>query len=453
MLSKIWAITWKELYTTFTDRNLILIMIVTPLALATIIGAAFSGFISSGNDVPVQDIPVAVVNLDAGTETDGQQFNNGDTFTNLLIPVVDGETSLASISGSADGENPLMKLTAAEAVADTETARAGVDSGKYAAAIIIPADFSAKLSYSQNHPIEPVSVEVYASPATPISGTIIRSITESIVNQIAAGNITVEATIEALIARAQTDPAFGVQFAAASLAGNFKPDFSPAFTSASSPITIEQQTVSGQAATFSPLVVFGSAQAIFFMLFTAMGSANSLLEERRDGTLQRLIVSPTPRMVILLGKLLGTLVICIAQVTILVLALTVVGSLLAGKIEFIWGSNLLLVALVIVAVALAASGLGTLVASLVRTPEQGNLIGGVISLAMGVLGGAFFNTAAFPAFLKPVTQLTVTYWGVDAFTKLAQNQTDIGTNLLALLVMGVVLFAAGLVIFNRRLSI
>src|SRR5689334_1306888 len=86
MLSKIWAITWKELYTTFTDRNLILIMIVTPLALATIIGAAFSGFIRGGNDVPVQDIPVAVVNLDAGTEANGQKFNNGDIIANLLVP-------------------------------------------------------------------------------------------------------------------------------------------------------------------------------------------------------------------------------------------------------------------------------------------------------------------------------------------------------------------------------
>ena len=49
------------------------------------------------------------------------------------------------------------KLTNAEQVADAETARAGVDNGKYAAAIIIPADFSAKLTYSQTHPIEPVA--------------------------------------------------------------------------------------------------------------------------------------------------------------------------------------------------------------------------------------------------------------------------------------------------------
>jgi ABC-2 type transport system permease protein len=145
-------------------------------------------------------------------------------------------------------------------------------------------------------------------------------------------------------------------------------------------------------------------------------------------------------------------VICVVQVTILIIALTIVGSILAGEIQFIWGSNILLLALVILAVALAASGLGALVASLVRTPAQGDIVGGVISMAMGVLGGAFFGTAAFPPFIKPLTNLTITYWGTDAFSKLALNQTDIGTNLVVLFTMGIVLFLIGLTIFNRRLS-
>ncbi|MEP7291484.1 MAG: ABC transporter permease [Chloroflexota bacterium] len=444
MLSKIWALTYKELYTTFTDRNLILIMIVTPLALATIIGTAFSSFITAGNDVPVRDIPVAVVNLDAGAEANGVAINNGNVFVNLLVPAPDA-TDL-------DG-NPLYDLTNAVQVADANTARSGVERGDYAAAIIIPQDFSAKLSYSQNHPIEPVSVEVYGSAANPTSASIVRTITASIANQIATGNITVQATIEALIARAQSDPAFGIQFAAAAASGSFAPDFAPAFTPGENPITIEQQTVTGQAVGFNPLVTFGAGQAVFFMMFTAMGGANSLLEERRDGTLQRLIVSPTPRIIILLGKLLGTFVTCIVQVMLLLIALTMVGSLLSGQVQFIWGSNLLGLAAVIVAVSLAATGLGSVVAALVRTPEQGNVVGGVISLAMGVLGGAFISTDVFPEFIKPLTRLTVNYWGTDAFTRLAQNQNDIGVNLLVLVVMGVVLFGIGLALFNRRLSV
>lgn len=445
MLSKLWAITWKDLYSTFTDRNLILIMIVTPLALATIIGVAFSSFIRGGNDVPVRDIPVAVVNLDEGAEANGTPINNGDIFVNLLVPPENVDESTE--------DNPLFDLTNAVQVADAETARAAVDSGDYTAAIIIPANFSAKLTYSQEHSIEPVEVEVYASASSPTAASIIRSIAESFANQIATGNITIQSTIEALIVRAQSDPAFGVLFAAASASGSFTPDFAPAFTPGENPITIEQQTVTGQAATFNPLILVGAGQAVFFMMFTAMGSANSVLEERRDGTLNRLMASPTPRYLILLGKLLGTLVICIVQVTALLLALTLIGSLLVGQLQFLWGSNLLALAAVVVAVSLAATGLGSVVAALVRTPEQGNIVGGVISMAMGVLGGAFISTDVFPEAIQSFSRLTINYWGTDAFSRLSQNQTDISTNLLALLGIGIVLFSIGLAIFNRRLNV
>jgi ABC-2 type transport system permease protein len=449
MLSKLWAITWKELYSTFTDRNLILIMIVTPLALATIIGVAFSSFIRGGNDVPVRNIQVAIVNLDEGAEVNGMSFNNGDIFVSALVPAADA--AVENTDGTAES-NPLFDLTDAVQVADAETARAGVDSGDYVAAIIIPADFSAKITYSQAHSIEPVGVEVYASASSPTAASIIRSIVESFANQIATGNITIQATIEALIERAQSDPAFGILFAAASASGSFTPDFAPAFTPGENPIIIEQQTVTGEAVTFNPLVTVGVGQAIFFMMFTAMGSANSLLEERRDGTLGRLMASPTPRFVILLGKLLGTLVICIVQVTALLIALTLVGSLLIGQLQFLWGSNLLALAAVVVTVSLAATGLGSVVAAAVQTPEQGNVVGGVISMAMGVLGGAFITTDVFPEAIQPFTRLTINYWGADAFSRLSQNQTDIGTNLLALLGIGIVLFSIGLAIFNRRLN-
>lgn len=443
MLSKIWTIAYKDLYITFTDRNLILIMIVTPLALASIIGLAFGGFINtSGNDVPVQDIPVAVVNLDQGAEVGSATVNQGQVFVDLLVP-----------TGEPDPDNSLQKLTNAVALDDADAARAAVRDGTYVAAVIIPADFTEKLTVSQTKPaLEPVSVEVYASPASPVSVSIIRSIVESFTNQIALGSITVASTIDALSQRAAQNPLFGLQFAAAAGSGGFNPDFSAAFSPSANLIGVDQQSVTGTAAAFNPLVSFGSAQAVFFMMFTAMSGANSLMEERRSWTLQRQIVSPTPRMVLLLGKMVGTFVTCVVQVLILVIALTIVGSLIAGKLQFIWGSNILLIALVIICVSLAASGVGALVASIVRTPEQGNVIGSIISIFFGLFSGAFFNIDAIPG-SNVISRLTVNYWGVEAFTKLSRDQTDIGLNLVVLLILGVIFFAIGLSVFNRRLNV
>ncbi len=294
-------------------------------------------------------------------------------------------------------------------------------------------------------------VEVYSSPNAPISAGIVRSVVENITNTLLTGSVTVEATIEALIAEAQRSPAFGIQFGLSSVGGTFQPDFAPAFDPDAAPIAIEQQTVSGVRTTFNPLVFFGSAQALFFMTFTAIQGANSMLEERRTWTLQRLLASPTPRLTILLGKLIATWVTCVFQVLLLFIFLTLVGSLIAGELQLIWGGNLPAILAVIGAASLAMCGVGAVVTALARTPEQVNIVGGLIAIVFGLFGGAFFNIQAIPQ-LTPISRLTPNFWGTDAFTKLALGQSDIGLNLLILTAIGGALFLAGLLIFNRRLS-
>lgn len=446
MLRKILAITHKELYVTYTDRNLLMIMLVTPLAVATIIGSAFSGMLGSASsgDVPIRDIPVAVVNLDAGTTAAGATVQQGQILVDLLVPPAGADEQTLAANG-------LFTLTDAVAMTDPAEARAQVDRGELDAAIIIPADFSQQLTYSADSPaLGETTVEVYANAGAAVEGQIIRSIAESFASQIATGSITIAATIDALIVRAQTDPLFGVRFGAASASGSFEPAFGPAFDPANTPILINQQAVTGEPATFNPLVLFGSAQALFFMIFTAMGSVNSTLEEERNGTLQRLASTPTPRFAILLGKISGAFVNSVVQVFLLFLFLTLVGSLLAGKLEFIWGPNLLLIALVIFAAAFAATGLASVISSIARSPEQGDIAGGLIAILFGIFGGAFFTIPDVPI-MQAISKLTVNYWGVNAFTRLSLGDTDIALNLAALLGIGAVLLVIGLVLFNRRL--
>jgi ABC-2 type transport system permease protein len=441
MWRKILAIAWKDLYTTYTDRTLLLIMLATPLAISSIIGAAFSGFIGGGS-APVQDVPVIVVNLDAGVTLNGQAINQGAAFVDALVP-----------PGDPDPDNMLHALTDARVMTDPAAARAEVDSGRAAAALIIPEDFSRSITYAQDiDALQPVVIEVYGSPASPVSTSVVESIARGFADQIAAGSITVAATIDALVARAQSNPLFGLQFAAASASGAFQPDFSTAFMPDAGAIRIEQQTLAGARAGFNPLVSFGSAQALFFMMFTAFGASVSILEERRDGTLQRQAVTPTPLMALLVGKMLGTLVTCIVQVGVLLIALTLVGSLIAGQFQFIWGDNIVLIALVVVVASLAAGGLGALIASLVRTSEQANIIGSVVSLIFGLFSGAFFDVSAIPG-SNIISRLTINYWGVEAFSKLSQGMTEIGLNLIVLTTLGALFLTIGLFVFNRRLSI
>jgi ABC-2 type transport system permease protein len=442
MLFKLWTLLRHDLFMTFSDRNLVLIMLVTPLALATIIGLAFGGLAGGGGGL--SGIEVALVNRDQPVERNGEQIALGAIFEQALIPP-------AGATDEQQAENALWQMTNAISLADAETARRGVEDDMYTAAIIIPPDFTAKLvslEVADNTPL--TSLEVYSNPSSPIASLVVRSVVDSIATQIVTQQIAIVATIDALNERAASDPAFAEQYAAAAASGAFPPDAASA-TVLPRTIGINQQTGTGAQADFNIFVLFGTGQAVFFMMFLAMGSANDLLRQQRDGRLARLIATPTPRVIILLGKLVGTLVTCVVQVLVLLIALTLVNGIVSGQWSFIFGTNMLGIAATILAVALAASGLGTLVTALVKTPEQGDVIGGIISMAMGLLGGAFFNVATLGP-LAAASRFTINYWGVNAFTRLSQGDNAILPNLLVLFAIGAATFAVGFVLFNRRLE-
>ncbi len=444
-MRKIWTIAWKDVSTTFRDRNLVLIMLAAPLAVATIIALAFGG---AGDDVPIKDIPVAIVNLDKGAN--GQ--NLGDIYVNTFIPAADGSNNsngtckLAEASTTNADSSILQSLVKAVKLDDVNAAKIAVDNGTYTAAIIIPEDFSQKVSIGIGKlTIEPSNIELYANRGREIQAGIIRSIVESISNPIMTGNITLQAMFASVGAK------FGaVQQLSLANSQSFKDNIACAFTPGISKLTIDQQSVQGQktSGAIPLLILFGSAQAMFFTLFTGQGGVNGIFEERKQGTLQRLVVTPTPRMVILIGKMLGVLVNCILQLVFLFIALTIVGSVLNKGFVVIWGSNYLLIGLTIVGAALASTGLGTLLAGVAKTPEQGQIYGSLINTGMAVLGGAF-------GFQLPevVSRFSLLYWGADAFQKLANGSTDVGLNLVVLVAMGVVMFIIGFWLFNKRLDV
>ena len=469
-MRKILTIAWKEIYTTFTDRNLVLIMVASPLVLSTIVALAFGG-LGSG-DVPIADIPIAVVNHD---QPGPLGFSYGSVFVSLLVPGSSGSEfelpacQLFEPDPSGAPSVTLFDLTEAvefdEALANSliergevdfqsrivaeqtyldSVARAAVEQGIYTAALIIPEDFTQRISYlPMVHPqLEQTRISVYANSGSPIASEVVRSIAEGITNQIAAGNIAMASSFEELQA----------SFGPASLGQvDFESAFGCAFSPAGNTVGLDSQTVAGSSdggATQGILVFVGSAQAMFFALFTAQFGVLGLHNERRQGTLQRMVVSPTPRSAVLAGNFAGVFLTVVFQLLVLILALALVGSVLQGKFDFIWGDNLLLLAGLLLSVALAVSGFGILLAAIVRSPEQGNILAPITNMAMGVLGGAFGFT------LPPIAGVfSLVYWGREAFQKLAGGDADIGLNLLVLVIQGGLMYLLGVWLFNRRFEV
>ncbi|MCB0065072.1 MAG: ABC transporter permease, partial [Caldilineaceae bacterium] len=223
------------------------------------------------------------------------------------------------------------------------------------------------------------------------------------------------------------------------------------FTPGINPVSLQQQPLNQlqESSSFARiLVVVGSAQAVFFALFTGVFGVLSIYEERKQWTLQRMLVSPTNSNTILFGKLLGNLVVVIAQLLVLMVALTTVASIALRTPTLIWGNQIGLLLVTVVVLSLAVSGIGVLIVGLARTPEQVQIVGPIVNMMLGVLGGAF--GFGLP---DPLPKLSLINWGTDAFATLAAGQSTIGMNLLVLAGQGALFFLIGAWFFRRRMRI
>ncbi len=156
---------------------------------------------------------------------------------------------------------------------------------------------------------------------------------------------------------------------------------------------------------------YAAGMAVFFLFFTVQFGISSILEERRDGTLARMLVAPIRRDAVLGGKLLTSVVLGFVSMVVLALA---THFLLSAH----WG-NVLGVALLIAAGVLAATCVMTLVATLARTPEQAQSWQAMVALVLGMLGGTFFPVAQAGGLLAVLSLATPQAWflrGVENMT-------------------------------------
>jgi|SRR5579859_264082 len=426
---KAWAIALRSVRTTYSSRNTMLILFAAPIALTLIIGAAFSKFF--GGDLPIDHIPVAIVNQDTGTTIPLLgPFNYGNTLMGILVPA----------NGTPDPNNKLQTLISAQVFTNADEAIAQVKQGKMAVAIIIPPEFSASLNPATQDRPQPTTITFYEDAGSPTSASVVASAVRSVINGLISGNIAdfvAKALSPLLIPKMpQITKAVGTQVQSAP------------------PIQLKSETV-GQtttaAANNNPLTYFAPAISVFFVTFTAAGSASSIIEEQEAGTLQRMFISPTSRATILAGKLLGTYLIGLSQLALLIVAIAVLGNALGGA-SSIWGNNVVGIVVMALSAVAAATGLGALISGLSRTSQQSDAIGNGLLIVLGILGGTFFDfSSTSPAFAN-VSKVTLNYWATHGFQALTQggDLASILPNVAVLLLMFVVFFGIGVVGFNRR---
>ncbi len=413
-MNKILAIGWKDLRLVLRDRAALVLMLLAPFALTLALGFVTGRFSGPNPNAGLSDVPVVLVNEDDGPL--GQ--------------------ALVDVFTSPD----LAGLLAPSAALDAAAARAAVQADEVAAAVIIPAGFSAGVLPNPATGTSPATgaIEVYTSPSRPVSAGLVQTIVKRFLAQVESGRVGSEVTLAQLLATGRLAPAdaaaTGAEIAQRLLTG----------PNSAGLITLNSATAgSGQGVPVDILAAFAPGMAMFFLMYTVAYGGRSLLAERRAGTLPRLLSTPTSEVQVLGGKVFGIFLTGAAQVGVLVVA----SSLLFG---LRWGDPLAVAAL-IVAVAAAATGWGLLLAAFARSPEQVGSLGTALMLLFGVLSGTFIPAGAFPAWLTALGKVTPNAWGLEGFAALARGATlsGVALPLAALAAMAIGLFGAAALVFRR----
>ncbi len=420
-MRKLLSMIWKDIYISYTDRMALVFMFAAPFGISLIIGLAFGNM--GSNDIAVEHISVLMVNQDQGVELPtGDTLNLGDQMTEFFI---------------APPSPTLEQFLAAREVKDEAQARHMIESGEAVAMILIPEDFSAQTN-SQADSTGQSTVLLYYSRFAPVSYRVVESILTEWLNRVSTGTITANVGIAALSERLE-----GLQVPVA--IGNLTNALLEGEAYTATPITIREESAEGKKRDFDLISVIAPSMAIFFLTFNVTMGAGELLTEQKQGTLQRMIASPTPRAMILAGKMAAVYLIGVSQLVILLVATSVLGAN--------WGSNVLPIAMLVMTAVFAAVGLGALIASLVKEPQQLGTYGTGILMVMGVLSGSFTQTN-FLGNAKFLSQMTLNWWGIEGFAALAGGGglSAIAPHLLVLTLMGTVYFAIGVWRFSRRLE-
>jgi len=414
-MKKLFLIGIKDLKLIFRDRAALTLMLLTPFLLTLGMGLVTGRL--SGNGSGISDIPIVIVNLDK------------DSLGNALVDVFNSE-DLADLVEPTSSEDP-------------EAARLLVDGDEVAAAIIIPAGFTQSVIPQNENAAagEEVKIEFYSNPSRPTSAGIIQAIVEGFVvrlDEMRLGGLT---SVSQLVISGRIPPQ-DANRVGEEMGTRLQNDSSN--TIETTAIQLNTSTSQGEAVEFDALSYFAPGMALMFLMYTVSYGGRSILAEKSQGTLPRLLVSPTNAMQVLGGKVFGIFLTGAAQMLILIGA-----SALFFQLK--WGSAFGVVMLVLAAV-FGATGWGMLITALARTPAQVGSVGSAVMLIFAMLGGSFVWLDNLPAIVQTLGRVTPNAWAMDGFTTLALGGTlsPLSLPILALLTMGILLFLISAVLFGKK---
>ena len=358
-LTTILRVSRRVLQVLAKDRGTLAVLFLLPLLFGSLLGSVFGGG-PSGDDgaEPGIQIGVYVVNEDGGPY--GRQ----------VVAIL----------------NEMAVLEPDTTVSAAEADRL-VGAGTKIAAVLIPADFSARIdAYEQ------ATVRVLVDPVQEAYGAIVTGLVNyAVAPPTVQGEI--QYGIRTLLDEAgllRDDPA-RMQAAVAQSTGVIMTQLQAMLTEPA--IAVQTETVVGgkPAAPVSVFSLIAPGMSVAFAFWVAGQVALTLHGEKDQGTLRRLLSAPVARVEIVAGYVLAYMTVVLLQVVVLFAAAGVLFGMPLGESPL----GILLVAL---AYGLAVSAFGLMVGSLARTGKQADSVIFLLGFVLGGLSGALISS--WPPFYR-----------------------------------------------------
>src|SRR6185503_20143721 len=161
---------------------------------------------------------------------------------------------------------------------------------------------------------------------------------------------------------------------------------------------------------YDPQANVSAGQLITWVFIPLFGIAALFAYERQQGTLRRVLTTPTSKATFLLGTISGQVAMALIQMTLLVLF-----AVLAFKLN--WG-NPLGVFLILTCSALAAAAIGTTMGTFIKSEGQATGLSIMAGMLMSMLGGCWYPLELFPAVMQNIARILPTTWAMQGLLDL-----------------------------------
>ena len=170
----------------------------------------------------------------------------------------------------------------------------------------------------------------------------------------------------------------------------------------------------------------GEAPRFFFpgtlvltVMFSAIFSTISIIEDRREGFLLSMLVSPAPRLSMVCGKILGSAVLASIQGFVLLVFAPLAGIALTAAV-------LAQVALVLFFVSFALSGLGFYIAWKFDSSQGYHAVMNLVLLPMWLISGSIFAMESAHGVMRAVMMVNPLTYANSALRRLLTPEAASG---------------------------